>query len=266
MTNDSTGTASNIVNQLLSMIDGVESLNNILVIAMTNRKDLIDPAMLRPGRFEVHIEISLPNTAGRVQILEIHTRSMKKSGVLGKDVDLYWIAEQTKNYTGAELESLVKSANTFALNRQLNLTDFTKEIDFRKECFVEKQDFENALLEVKPDFGVDADKIGQRLRGKFINYGPRFEEIWQHTINAVQTFSKNNLGVSSMLLYGPSGSGKTTLACQLISQTQIPYAKLLSSEDLITSGDFGKLKIITDTFLNAYRSPISVIVIDEIER
>lgn len=66
MTNDSTGTASNIVNQLLSMIDGVESLNNILVIAMTNRKDLIDPAMLRPGRFEVHIEISLPNTAGRV--------------------------------------------------------------------------------------------------------------------------------------------------------------------------------------------------------
>jgi len=66
MTSDSTGVASNIVNQLLSMIDGVDSLNNILLIAMTNRKDLIDPAILRPGRFEVHIEISLPNEPGRV--------------------------------------------------------------------------------------------------------------------------------------------------------------------------------------------------------
>lgn len=66
MTGDSTGVAANIVNQLLSMIDGVDSLNNILLIAMTNRKDLIDPAILRPGRFEVHIEISLPDQPGRV--------------------------------------------------------------------------------------------------------------------------------------------------------------------------------------------------------
>ena len=85
---------------------------------------------------------------------------MRKSGVLGKDVEIQWLAESTKNYTGAEIESVVKSANTFALNRQLNLTDFTKEIDFRKECMVEKMDFENALAEVKPDFGVDSDKIG----------------------------------------------------------------------------------------------------------
>lgn len=165
MQSDNTGTAANIVNQLLSMIDGVDQLNNILIIAMTNRKDLIDPAMLRPGRLEVHIEIALPNLEGRVQILEIHTRDMSKHGVLGKDVDLNYIAQRAKNFTGAELSSLVKSANTFALNRQLNLTDFTKEIDFKNDCFVEACDFEMALEEVKPDFGVDADKIGQRLRG-----------------------------------------------------------------------------------------------------
>ena len=63
---DSTGVASNVVNQLLSMIDGVDSLNNILLIGMTNRKDLIDPAILRPGRFEVHIEVHLPDEDGRV--------------------------------------------------------------------------------------------------------------------------------------------------------------------------------------------------------
>lgn len=138
MTSDSTGVASNIVNQLLSMIDGVDSLNNILLIAMTNRKDLIDPAILRPGRFEVHIEISLPNEEGRIQIFEIHTRNMVKNGVLGSDVSLEWLANKTKNYTGAEIEAVVKSANSFALNRQLNLMDFTKEIKFDKKCPVEK--------------------------------------------------------------------------------------------------------------------------------
>ena len=61
-----TGVADNIVNQLLSIIDGVETLNNILVIGMTNRLDLIDKAVLRPGRFEVHIEIGLPDEHGRL--------------------------------------------------------------------------------------------------------------------------------------------------------------------------------------------------------
>lgn len=266
MTGDSTGVAANIVNQLLSMIDGVDSLNNILLIAMTNRKDLIDPAILRPGRFEVHIEISLPDQPGRVQIFEIHTKNMRKNGVLSDDVSLEWLASQTKNYTGAEIESVVKSANSFALNRQLNLMDFTKEIKFDKKCPVEKIDFIEALKEVKPDFGVDEDKIGQRLRGSFHPYGPRFQELWDHSTNAIQTFSKNHLGVSSLLLYGTSGSGKTTLACQMIGQSKIPYAKLLSSEDLIGKTDFGKIKTITDTFNNAYRSPLSLIILDEIER
>lgn len=63
-----------IVNQLLSKIDGVESLNNILVIGMTNRKDMIDEALLRPGRLEIHVEIGLPDEPGRLQILNIHTK------------------------------------------------------------------------------------------------------------------------------------------------------------------------------------------------
>ena len=61
------------MNQLLSKIDGVEALNNIILIGMTNRKDLIDEAVLRPGRFEVHIEVGLPDEQGRQQILRIHT-------------------------------------------------------------------------------------------------------------------------------------------------------------------------------------------------
>lgn len=96
------------------MIDGVNALNNILVIGMTNRKDLIDEAVLRPGRFEVHIEVGLPDEDGRQQILNIHTENLKKNNALEKDVDLSELAAVTKNYTGAEIEAVVKSASSFA--------------------------------------------------------------------------------------------------------------------------------------------------------
>jgi len=80
--NNGTNVNDSVVNQLLSMIDGVDSLNNILVIGMTNRKDLMDEALLRPGRFEVHVEVSLPDENGRHSIFLIHTDQMKKNNLL----------------------------------------------------------------------------------------------------------------------------------------------------------------------------------------
>lgn len=114
------------------MIDGVEAVNNvlgkflILVIGMTNRKDLIDEALLRPGRFECHVEIPLPSTAGRLDILNIHTENMRKNNLLGNDVNLEDIADKTKNYTGAELEGLVKNATSYLFNRAKGLMDFSE--------------------------------------------------------------------------------------------------------------------------------------------
>ena len=87
------------MNQVLTNLDGVEALNNIIVIGMTNRKDLIDEAVLRPGRLEVHIEIGIPSEEGRVQILKIHTK--KYADLLDKNVDLLEIAQLAKNYTGS---------------------------------------------------------------------------------------------------------------------------------------------------------------------
>lgn len=94
-TRDGTGVHDSIVNQLLTKIDGVESLNNVLLIGMTNRKDLIDEALLRPGRLEVHVEISLPDENGRLQILQIHTSQMKENSFLSPDVDLLELAVRT---------------------------------------------------------------------------------------------------------------------------------------------------------------------------
>lgn len=89
---------------------------------MTNRLDMIDEALLRSGRFEVHIEISLPDEAGRVQILGIQTSKMRKNGVMADDVNIAELASLTKNFSGAELGGLVKSATSFAFNRHVKVS------------------------------------------------------------------------------------------------------------------------------------------------
>lgn len=102
-------------------MDGVDQLNNILIIGMTNRLDMIDEALLRPGRLEVHMEISLPDEKGRLQILNIHTDKMRTNGVLDHDVDLLELAQQTKNFSGAEIAGLIKSATSFAFSRHVKV-------------------------------------------------------------------------------------------------------------------------------------------------
>jgi vesicle-fusing ATPase len=102
-------------------MDGVDQLNNILIIGMTNRLDMIDEALLRPGRLEVHMEISLPDEDGRVQILKIHTAKMTANNALEDDVDITELASLTKNFSGAEIGGLVKSATSFAFNRHVKV-------------------------------------------------------------------------------------------------------------------------------------------------
>lgn len=136
-TNSGTGVGDSVVNQLLSKVcsallcqrraeffkmDGVDQLNNVLIIGMTNRMDMIDEALLRPGRLEVHIEISLPDEHGRRQILTIHTAKMRTNGVMADDVDLAELAANTKNFSGAEIGGLVKSATSFAFNRHVKVS------------------------------------------------------------------------------------------------------------------------------------------------
>jgi vesicle-fusing ATPase len=116
-----TGVGDSVVNQLLSKLDGVEQLNNILLIGMTNRMDMIDEALLRAGRLEVHMEISLPDEAGRAQILKIHTTKMRNNDIIEKDVNVDELAKLTKNFSGAEINGLVKAASSFAFNRHIKV-------------------------------------------------------------------------------------------------------------------------------------------------
>jgi transitional endoplasmic reticulum ATPase len=105
-----------VVNTILSEMDGLEELQNVVVIGATNRPTLIDPALLRPGRFDELIYVGVPDTAGRRRILAIHTEGMP----LADDVDLEKIAQRTDRFTGADLEDLVRRAGLTALRRGLD--------------------------------------------------------------------------------------------------------------------------------------------------
>lgn len=261
-----TGVGDNIVNQLLSVIDGVESLDNILVIGMTNRIDLIDKAVLRPGRFEVHVEIGLPDEHGRGQILQIHTKVMRTNKLLGLDVDLDELAKVLKNYTGAEIEAVVKSANSFALNRHHKLLDFTKELVIDKPGLVELQDFLKAVEEVKPEFGVENSKLDVYKVSDLIDYGSRYQKILENAFTILKDINQNKVNLASVLLHGKIGTGKTSIAAKIAIESNTPFVKFVSSEDLIGKPDFYKVNYIVKCFEDAYKSKNSVIILDDLER
>jgi vesicle-fusing ATPase len=169
-TNNGTGVGDSVVNQLLSKMDGVDKLNNILIIGMTNRKDMIDEALLRPGRLEVHMEISLPDEEGRHQILNIHTAQMRKNGVMDTDVDLLELASRTKNFSGAEINGLVKSAASFAFNRHVKVGTVAGISDDVERLMVNRGDFMNALDEVHPAFGVAEEELEQVVQNGIIHF------------------------------------------------------------------------------------------------
>ncbi len=121
------GVTDRVISQLLTEIDGISALQDVVVIAATNRPDIVDPAVLRPGRFDRLIYVPEPSEEGRLQILKIHTKGMP----LAKDVDLMELARLTKGYSGADLESACREAALYALRRDINskevtLADFTE--------------------------------------------------------------------------------------------------------------------------------------------
>jgi len=139
-----------VVAQLLTSMDGVESLNNVMVMAATNRPDMIDPALLRPGRFDKLVLVGKPGLEARLHILQVHTRKMPL-----KDVDLGEIASRTDGYVGADLA---------AICREAGLTAYREDHD--AEC-VRMEHFEQALKKIGPSVDKNLfssyEKIGKDL-------------------------------------------------------------------------------------------------------
>ncbi len=141
------GVTDRIVNQLLSEMDGLERTKDVVVIAATNRPDILDPALLRPGRFDRIIYVPPPDEEARYQILKIHTRRMP----LDSDVDLREIARRTEYYTGADLEAVVIEAALSAAREDINIQK------------VSRRHFEKALEKVKPSLSPEIVKSYEEL-------------------------------------------------------------------------------------------------------
>ncbi|AWR97349.1 CDC48 family AAA ATPase [Acidianus sulfidivorans JP7] len=157
------GVTERLVNQLLAEMDGIENLDNVVIIAATNRPDILDPALLRPGRFEKLIYVPPPDKQARYEILKVHTKKV----VLGEDVNLEDLAERTEGYTGADLAALVREAAMIAIRQGMReciekistecqpVDKDCREIKMR-ECMrnssikIEMKHFEEALKKVKP--------------------------------------------------------------------------------------------------------------------
>lgn len=242
---DGTNVADNVVNQLLSKLDGADPLNNVLVIGMTNRIDMLDPAILRPGRFDLHVEIGLPDEKGRLDILRIHTRyeiriyitlslspnpphshalsssNMRENAVLGSDVNLERMAKLTKNFTGAELEDLVCDASTYALYRHVEMDKLKEGIKNLDTLSVTAEDFEAALHTAHPAFGSEDDN----LKSIESNVDGSLFSALLSDIDVVLTQAKRTATTRLLpvLLHGPRGCGKSTLATLLASRSEMPY-------------------------------------------
>jgi len=146
-----------VLNQMLAEMDGIEEINDILIIGATNRPDMLDPALLRPGRFDKILLVNAPDEEGRKNILKIHTKDMP----LGKDKKekellIESFAKLTEGYTGADLEALVREAAMLALRENIE----SKE--------VKKKHFEEALKKIKPSVTKNTINVYKKVEEQFL--------------------------------------------------------------------------------------------------
>ncbi len=259
MNTSDSGVSDKVVNQFLTMIDGPESLNNILLICMTNRRDLIDDALLRPGRLEVQIEIGIPDEKGRKDILAIHTNKMSSGGYL-QNVNLDIIANETKNYTGAELESVVKTAVSYSIAKELDPSNLSNIKTIRP--VVTQEYFERALLEIKPQFGTRSPQIEIITANSFEFYSNEYKKVYDEVLDKISKLNKGKM--LSILIQGDNYIGKTTLACQIASNSGFNCIKFVNSESLINYPM--KEQILYEQFDSGNKSDSFVLVLDSIEK
>ncbi|MCL4129462.1 UNVERIFIED_CONTAM: hypothetical protein GTU68_013512 [Idotea baltica] len=264
----STGVNDTVVNQLLSKIDGVEQLNNILVIGMTNRKDMIDDALLRPGRLEIQVEISLPDEQGRCDILKIKTSKMRAHGKLADDVDLAELASLTKNFSGAELEGLVKAASSSALKRYIHLG---KKIEVDPNAIdkikVSRGDFIYSLEnDVKPALGSSDEVLEKFIERGIINWGDTRDLLEKGMMFVRQARSPETSDRLCLLIEGAPTAGTSALAAYLAKSSEFPFTKVVNSREMVGYTESSKCMRINKLFDDAYRSELSCIFMNDLEQ
>jgi len=162
-TTSDSGVGERVVSQLLTELDGIEALEDVVVVATSNRPDLIDSALLRPGRLDRHVHVPVPDADARRAILDVHTRNKP----LADDVDLDAVADRMDGFVGADVEALVREATMNATREFVNSVDPDDAIESVGNVRITMAHFEDALDEITPSVDEETKEEYEQIEEQF---------------------------------------------------------------------------------------------------
>ncbi len=257
-----------MVSQLLTLMDGLKSRGEVIVIGATNRQDSLDPALRRPGRFDREIEFGVPDREERTAIMQIHTRNMP----LEKNVKLNELAAITHGYTGADISLLTKEAAIRALRRllpKINLEDDEIPVEVLDTLRVKKDDFFSAMRGITPsalrEVFVEKPNVSWEDVGGLDSMKEELKELVELPLSNPELFEKMGIRpVRGVLMYGPPGTGKTLLAKAVATESEANFIAINGPE--IFSKWVGESeKIAREFFRKARQAAPCILFIDEID-
>jgi transitional endoplasmic reticulum ATPase len=257
-----------VVAQLLSLMDGLKSRKNVIVIGATNRPEALDLALRRPGRFDREIELRVPDTEGRLDIFQIHTRGMP----LTEDVNLRDLAQITYGFVGADIAALCREAAMSALRRvlpKINLKEPQIPNEILDSLQVTRADFEDAMKEVQPsairEILIEIPNVSWDDVGGLKDVKCLLKEAVEWPLKNPESY--RNIGTEApkgVLLYGPPGTGKTLLAKAISHESDANFITAKGS-DLLSKWYGESEKRIAEVFTRARQVAPSVIFLDELD-
>ena len=256
-----------VVAQLLTLMDGVSDRGQVVVIGATNRINAIDLALRRPGRFDREIEISVPDRDDRLEILQIHTRSMP----LSKDVNLEELADNTHGFVGADLAALCREAAMKALrsfSRDFNLEQEIPQEQLNK-IEITSEDFSLALKEVEPsamrEVMVEIPSVKWNDVGGLDKSRQEILEAVEWPLSDPERFREMGLQPpNGILLYGPPGTGKTLIAKAVATEISANFISIRGPQ-LLSKWMGESEKAIREVFKKAKQVSPCIIFFDEID-
>lgn len=257
-----------IVSQLLTLMDGIKPTSNVVVIAATNRPNVIDPALRRFGRFDRELDIGVPDDSGRLNILEIKTRNMK----LAKDCDLQQIAKDTHGYVGADLSQLCMEAAFTAIRDKMHLIDVDAEkidAEILDAIEINQDHFRHAMSITNPsalrENVVEVPNVSWNDVGGLEDVKRELYETVQYPVEHADKFAKFGMSASKgVLFYGPPGCGKTLLAKAIANECGANFISIKGPE-LLTMW-FGESEAnVRDLFDKARAAAPCILFFDEMD-
>ena len=257
-----------VVAQMLTLMDGMQGRDNVIVIGATNRRDALDPALRRPGRFDREIEIGVPDREGRKEILDVHTRQMP----IADDFDVDWVLENSYGFVGADLAALVREAAMKALRRylpEIDLEEDTIPPEVLEKMEVRMDDFRVAIREIEPsalrEIYVEVPDVSWESVGGLTEIKERLKESVEWPLTKPELFE--HFGIKpprGIVLFGAPGTGKTLLAKAIANEAKANFISIKGPE-MIPKWVGESEKAIREIFKKAKQSAPSIIFLDEFE-